>query len=109
MQRMPGHPTRTRRADMAKARRKPARGAVAPPVDSLETERIALGLLRYDPMNPRIVERLGEKPKQGDIEALLLSGEFNARELVPSFIENGYIPYDPLIVRPDGGVFVVVE
>jgi ParB-like chromosome segregation protein Spo0J len=32
-----------------------------------------------------------------------------ARELVPSFIENGYIPYEPLIVRPQGSAFSVIE
>jgi len=32
-----------------------------------------------------------------------------ARELVPSFMENGFIPYEPLIVRPAGTQFVVLE
>ena len=32
-----------------------------------------------------------------------------ARELVPSFMENGYIPYEPLIVRPRGDEYDVIE
>ncbi|MCI0376884.1 MAG: ParB N-terminal domain-containing protein [Gemmataceae bacterium] len=72
-------------------------------------KRIQLDLLRYDPKNPRVVERLGENPSQAHIEQLLLGTEMKARELVPSFIENGYIPYEPLIVRPQGNNFLVVE
>ena len=74
-----------------------------------EPQRKPIDQLEFDPENPRIVERLGEKPSQQQIEYLLLTGEMKARELVPSFIENGYIPYEPLIVRPRGKSFVVVE
>src|SRR5262249_1070796 len=49
--------------------------------------------------NPRTVERLGNNASQGQIEEFLLGGEMKARDLVPSFIANGYIPYEPLIVR----------
>jgi ParB-like nuclease domain len=72
-------------------------------------QKIALDQLRYDPKNPRVVERLGENPTQAHIEELLLGSEMKARELVPSFIENGYIPYEPLIVRLEGKNYVVVE
>jgi ParB-like chromosome segregation protein Spo0J len=67
--------------------------------------------LQFDPENPRTVERLGLDASQGQIEEFLLGGEMKARELVPSFIENGYIPYEPLIVKPGkrSGCFVVVE
>lgn len=74
-----------------------------------KVQRIELNKLLYDPTNPRVVERLRDKPTQAQIEDLLLGGEFKARELVPSFIENGYIPYEPLIVRPVKNQFVVVE
>jgi ParB-like chromosome segregation protein Spo0J len=68
-----------------------------------------LAQLRYDSKNPRVVESLGDKPSQDQIEAILLGGEVKARELIPSFIENGYIPYEPLIVRPENERFVVIE
>ncbi len=71
-------------------------------------QHISNELLRYDSKNPRTVEILGDKPTQEQVEELLL-GEMRARELIPSFMENGYIPYEPLIVSPDASVFVVVE
>src|SRR5205823_3318524 len=74
-----------------------------------DPQRLPLAQLRYDPENPRVAERLGEKPTQDQIEHLLLGSEMKARDLVPSFIENGYIPYEPLIIRPEGATFVVIE
>jgi ParB-like nuclease domain len=74
-----------------------------------ELQRIRLDRLRYDPKNPRVAERLDGNATQAQIEQLLLGSEMKARELVPSFIENGYIPYEPLIVRPEGQNYVVVE
>jgi len=67
--------------------------------------------LKFDPQNPRTVERLGDGAAQGEIEEFLLGGEMKARDLVPSFIANGYIPYEPLIVRETKlkGAFTVVE
>jgi len=98
---------------MAKASKQPAGRSSAGSAASTElvgeVTRIPLGRLRYDPKNPRVVERLGEDPTQAQIEQLLLGTEMKARELVPSFIENGYIPYEPLIVRPQGNTFSVIE
>jgi ParB-like chromosome segregation protein Spo0J len=74
-----------------------------------DLQYLPLDQLDFDPKNPRIVERLGENPTQSQIEARLLGTEMKARELVPSFIENGYIPYEPLIVRPQDETFVVIE
>jgi ParB-like chromosome segregation protein Spo0J len=70
---------------------------------------IKLQDLRFDPTNPRIIESLGESPSQESIQRLLLGGEMKARELIPSFVENGYLIYEPLIVRPNRGVYIVVE
>ena len=64
--------------------------------------KLALKQLRFDPTNPRIAELVGERPTtQAGIRDVLLGGDMQARELVPSFIENGYLPYEPLIVRPE--------
>ena len=92
------------------ASKRPTR-AVRPiaPAGAGKPEQIPLDKLRFDPTNPRIAERLGDGPTQAQIEQLLLTGEMRARELVPSFMENGFIPYEPLIVRPSGSQFVVVE
>src|ERR1700730_1137812 len=68
--------------------------------------------LDFDPTNPRIVERLGKSPTQKQISDLVLgeSVGMGARELIPSFMVNGYLPYEPLIVRPvKRGRHVVLE
>jgi ParB-like chromosome segregation protein Spo0J len=66
--------------------------------------------LAFDPSNPRIAELLGDKPTQAGIREVLLGSNMQARELVPSFIENGYLPYEPMIVRPArGDKHVVLE
>jgi ParB-like chromosome segregation protein Spo0J len=70
---------------------------------------ISIESLQFDPKNPRVVELLGPKPTQTQIEQLLLGGDMRARELMPSFMENGYIPYEPLVVRPHNSRFTVIE
>jgi hypothetical protein len=72
-------------------------------------EPLRLDRLRFDLQNPRIFERLGPKATQDEIQSLLVTGDMKALELVPSFIENGYIPYEPLIVRRVRDYFVVLE
>ncbi len=74
----------------------------------VEFKTIKIDDLRFDETNPRVVERLGNRPTQKQIHDLLLAEE--ARELVPSFMANGYLPYEPLIVRPASGQkFSVLE
>lgn len=73
-----------------------------------EPEKLPLSSLRFDPENPRIVEYVGETPSQDQIEALLVEA-MKATELIPSFIENGYIPYEPLIVRKKNRFYEVIE
>lgn len=66
--------------------------------------------LQFDPENPRIAESLGRNRSQKHILTVLLGSDIDARELVPSFMENGYLPYEPLIVRPETkGKFTVLE
>src|SRR5205085_11805865 len=76
-----------------------------------ENQLLDIKHLKFDPENPRTVERLGANASQAAIEEFLLGGEMKARDLVPSFIANGYIPYEPLIVRESKpkGSFTVVE
>jgi ParB-like chromosome segregation protein Spo0J len=70
---------------------------------------IDLDQLTFDPENPRVVEQLGPRPSQASIQRLLVQGDMKALDLVPSFVANGYIPYEPLIVKPSGNKYVVVE
>ena len=94
---------------MAKTSAKPKQPSV--PTPEGKPQPIELTTLEFDPENPRTVERLGRDASQARIEEFLLGGEIKAQELVPSFIENRYIPYEPLIVRrgKPGGNLVVVE
>jgi ParB-like chromosome segregation protein Spo0J len=70
---------------------------------------LPLEQLQFDATNPRIVERLGPRPGQRQIYNLLVNEE-DARDLIPSFIENGYLPTDPLIVRAEhNGKYSVLE
>jgi len=82
-----------------------------PQVPAGKNQLIEVKNLKFDPENPRTVERLGNDASQSEIEEFLLGGEMKARDLVPSFIANGYIPYEPLIVRESKpkDTFIVVE
>lgn len=64
--------------------------------------------LRFDPTNPRFGGS-GQAKNQAEIQDLLEKEPHFARELVDSFLENGFIDYEPLVVRRDGADFVVVE
>src|SRR5882672_7757444 len=81
------------------------------PAPEGKPQPLDISSLEFDPENPRTVERLGLDASQGQIEEFLLGGEMKARELIPSFVENGYIPYEPLIVKRGKrmGSYVVVE
>lgn len=83
-----------------------ARSAIA---ISIRAVNVALEDLDYDATSPRIVKSLGPNASQTEIESMLLQGDLKTLELIPSFIESGYIPYEPLIVKPSGSKYVVVE
>lgn len=71
---------------------------------------ISIDDLRFDRENPRLADRTPARASQEQLKEALLSSPMDARELVPSFVANGFLPYDPLIVRPRGdGSYTVVE
>jgi hypothetical protein len=64
--------------------------------------------LDFDPNNPRF----GGAAKgfsQDKIQELLEQNPHYAKELVPSLVENGFIAYEPLVVREKGTRFIVIE
>lgn len=63
--------------------------------------------LRFDPTNPRFAT--GAKPSQPEIQALLEKEPHYALDLIPSFLENGFIDYEPLVVKAESGHYTVVE
>ena len=64
--------------------------------------------LRFDTQNPRFGGELSRK-SQDQIQELLIGKPYYASELIDSFLENGFISYEPLVVRKEQGVFVVLE
>jgi ParB-like nuclease domain len=64
--------------------------------------------LQFDPTNPRF-GGIGRHKKQEEIQVILEHAPHFAHELVDSFLENGFIDYEPLVVRRAGDYYVVVE
>lgn len=64
--------------------------------------------LRFDPLNPRFGGE-AKKFSQEEIQKHLERTPHFALELVDSFVENGFVDYEPLVVRRDGGEYVVIE
>jgi hypothetical protein len=62
----------------------------------------------FDSANPRF--GLGHRTvSQGKLYAELLDDPHNATALVDSFVENGFIQFEPLIVKPKNSAYVVIE
>src|SRR5260370_35436680 len=76
--------------------------------DDVRFDHLHPDQLRFDPANPRFAAS-GTAPKQEAIQALLEKEPHYALELIPSFLENGFIDYEPLVVRAEGDHYVVVE
>jgi ParB/Sulfiredoxin domain len=64
--------------------------------------------LEFDPNNPRFGGLLS-KSTQGELQSAIFGEPYYASELVDSLLENGFIDYEPLIVRRDGNRLIVVE
>ena len=60
-----------------------------------------------DPDNPRLGDISGAT--QDELREILLAEPHFAIDLVESFVENGFIEYEPLIVRKEGARYVVIE
>ena len=64
--------------------------------------------LDFDVTNPRLGGAT-KKLTQKQVQSILEGEEHLALELIPSIVANGFIPYEPLIVRKEGSRFVVLE
>ncbi len=64
--------------------------------------------LDFDPSNPRFAGRMNSF-SQEKIQKEIFGEPYYASELVDSFLENGFIDYEPLVVKKDGGRFTVIE
>ncbi len=84
----------------------------ATPVDLSRTKLTYLRPeeIDFDPANPRFGRGKRQNVSQDTLFRELLQDPHNATALVDSFVENGFIPYEPLIVKPkESGGNVVIE
>ena len=73
-----------------------------------EFKYVAQDQLQFDPTNPRFHTGSAKK-SQEQIQSLLEKEPHLALQLVDSFLENGFIDYEPLVVRKEGDKYIVVE
>jgi hypothetical protein len=64
--------------------------------------------LEFDPKNPRFGGLLSHK-SQDQLQTAVFGEPYYASELVDSLLQNGFIDYEPLIVRRRGKKYIVVE
>ncbi len=64
--------------------------------------------LEFDAENPRFGGLLSGK-SQEELQLAIFGEPYYASELVDSLIENGFIDYEPLVVRRKGNNFIVIE
>jgi hypothetical protein len=83
----------------------------AGPFPNATLDRVPSEALEFDPANPRFGGQ-GQGKAQDEIEAMLLDEPHLASQLVDSLVENGFIDYEPLVVRKKSSAndkYVVIE
>jgi len=74
-----------------------------------EFTKVPARSLEFDPRNPRFGGE-GANLSQAEIQKLLFNPPHSASLLLESFVKNGYISYEPLVVRREGdNRYVVIE
>ncbi len=82
---------------------------VSSSLSHVAVEYVSPDLLDFDPENPRFATKMTGK-SQGQIQKQIYGEPYFAVELVDSFLENGFIDFEPLVVKRGGqGRFVVIE
>jgi hypothetical protein len=79
-----------------------------PSEQNAKYRNVAVEKLRFDPENPRLGGEAKGKTQE-EIQEYLAGSPHYALNLVGSILENGFLPYEPLIVREKGGKFIVIE
>ncbi|TAK67885.1 MAG: hypothetical protein EPO19_09975 [Betaproteobacteria bacterium] len=80
-------------------------------IPNARLDRVSPDLLEFDPGNPRF-GGAGTQKTQPEISEMLLKEPHLASQLVDSLVENGFIDYEPLVVRkksPTSDKYVVIE
>jgi hypothetical protein len=72
-------------------------------------EYLSVDKLDFDPSNPRFAAK-PNKHDQDNLQRLLTEAPYFALELVDSLVKNGYIDYEPIVVKKaPGGRYTVIE
>jgi hypothetical protein len=71
-------------------------------------EYIKQELLDFDPTNPRFGEQMRSNSPDA-IQHALMKEPYYASELIESLLKNGFIDYEPLVVKRKGKRFTIVE
>lgn len=72
-----------------------------------EFKKVSTEKVLFDPKNPRLgADATSNQPK---LKRILLEEPHFAKELVSSFVENGFIQYEPLVVRQSKDVYYVID
>ena len=80
-------------------------------IPNANLDRVSPDLLEFDPDNPRFGGGAAQKT-QDEIADMLLKEPHLASQLVDSLVENGFIDYEPVVVRKKSASsdkFVVIE
>lgn len=86
----------------------PARGTTPHDRKAPEYKHVSTDLIDFDPNNPRFGGS-ARGLSQPSIQHMLEEEPHLATLLVDSFLENGFISYEPLVVRQEDSRFVVIE
>jgi len=84
------------------------RNAETPKHNKSEMTYVSPDDLEFDANNPRFGGLLSNKTQE-ELQSAIFGEPYYASELVDSLLENGFIDYEPLIVRRDGDKLIVVE
>lgn len=76
--------------------------------DEAKYTKVPVEDLKFDPENPRFGGEAKRK-NQDQIQKYIEGQPHYALDLVGSIVENGFLPYEPLIVRKERDKFVVIE
>ena len=76
----------------------------------VKTEQVEPEQLDFDLQNPRLTEELGPPPKNEIDMIALFSTNEDLPELLRSIAQNGYLPFDDMVVmKKDDGRYTVLE
>jgi hypothetical protein len=81
---------------------------VKTPEAEARLEYVSPDFLDFDPSNPRFAGLMDGR-SQDEIQKALFGEPYYASALVDSFVENGFIDYEPLVVKQCGTRYTLVE